>query len=54
VLRETSATSVLVECGFLSNPDDEKLLQDPVHQQKLADGIVKGITEYLKYVQWDG
>jgi N-acetylmuramoyl-L-alanine amidase len=54
VLRETSAPSVLVECGFLSNPDDEKLLQDPAHQQKLADGIVKGITEYLKYVQWDG
>jgi N-acetylmuramoyl-L-alanine amidase len=54
IIRETSSPAVLVECGFLSNPDDEVLLQDPAHQQKLADGIVKGVTGYLKYVEWDG
>ncbi|OQB24645.1 MAG: Germination-specific N-acetylmuramoyl-L-alanine amidase precursor [Firmicutes bacterium ADurb.Bin182] len=54
VLRECSVPSVLIECGFLSNPEDEKLLQDKNHQKKLAEGIVKGITGYLKYLEWDG
>lgn len=48
VIRESTPPSVLVECGFLSNAQDEALLQDPAHQQKLADGIVAGIRAYLE------
>lgn len=47
VLKQGSAPAVLVECGFLSNADDEEKLQDPAYQQKLADGIVAGIVAYF-------
>lgn len=47
VIRESPAPSVLVECGFLSNAEDEALLQDEAHQKKLAQGIVKGVMGYL-------
>ena len=47
VTRIPNAPSVLVECGFLSNPDDEKALQDPAYQEKLADAIADGVTAWL-------
>ena len=47
VIRECPCPAVLVECGFLSNSGDEKALQDPAHQEKLARAIVEGVTEYL-------
>ena len=37
----------IVECGFLSNPEEEKLLQTDEHQEKLAWGIYNGIIEYF-------
>lgn len=48
MIRECSAPAVIVECGFLSNAEDELLLQDPAHQKKLAQGIAAGILEYIK------
>jgi N-acetylmuramoyl-L-alanine amidase len=48
VTRIPSVPSVLVECGFLSNPEDEQNLQDPDYQQKLADGIAEGVMAYLE------
>lgn len=47
MLRETSCPGVIVECGFLSNAEDEKNLQDPEFQAKLADCIYKGVCAYL-------
>ena len=35
--------SVLVECGFLSNPKDDLLLSEPTFCAQLADGIAKGL-----------
>ena len=37
----------IVECGFLSNPEKEKLLQDDNYQSKLAWGIYNGIMDYF-------
>ena len=51
VLRVPLVPSVLVECGFLSNADDERLLMDATHQKKLAMGIAEGIVAYLALVQ---
>ena len=48
VTRIPAVPSVLVECGFLSNPEDERNLQDPAYQQKLADGIAEGVLNYLQ------
>ncbi len=47
VTRIPSVPSVLVECGFLSNPEDEQALQDPDYQQTLADAIADGVIAYL-------
>ena len=38
----------IVECGFLSNEEEENLLQTEEYQQKLAQGIHLGICNYFK------
>lgn len=38
---------VMVEMGFMSNPEEDELLNDPDYQQKLVDGMVQGIADYL-------
>ena len=48
VTRIPAVPSVLIECGFLSNPEDERNLQDPDYQQRLADAIADGILDYLE------
>lgn len=40
--------SILVECGFLSNPVEDRLLASPHYQDKLAQGMTDGITRYLE------
>ena len=37
----------IVECGFLSNPEEEQLLQTDEYQDKLAWGIYNGIADYF-------
>lgn len=46
VLRDIGAPGVLVELGFISNPREERLLNTPAYQEKLARGIVEGIVAY--------
>ncbi len=48
VLRSPDVPSVLVELGFLSNREDEILLNSKAYRQKIADGIVEGITLYFE------
>lgn len=47
IVRESYAPAIIVECGFLSNPQDEIKLSDPSYQAKLAKGIATGILQYL-------
>lgn len=47
VLIGTHMAAVLVEVGFVTNPQEGKLLASSAYQKKLADGIVAGINEYL-------
>lgn len=47
MLECTQAPSLIVECGFLSNPADEALLVSPVWQRKLAESIATGVVAYL-------
>ena len=37
----------IVECGFLSNPEEEKQLLEDNYQDKLAWGIYNGIIDYF-------
>ena len=47
ILNCTQYPSVIAECGFLSNPDDERLLISDDYQNDLAYSIYKGIVGYL-------
>lgn len=47
VLRETVMPSVLVECGFVTNAEECRRLVTPSYQQKLAQGIARGIDRYI-------
>jgi N-acetylmuramoyl-L-alanine amidase len=47
VLRAPDIPSVLVETAFISNPDEEKRLNDPKYQNDLADALVRGIVAYF-------
>ena len=45
--RMTKMPSVIVEIGFISNPGEEKLMLDPVYQNKISWSIYAGIARYL-------
>ena len=47
ILNCSSYPSCIVECGFLSNPEDEKLLLDATYRDELCKKITKGIFAYL-------
>lgn len=39
--------SVLIECGFISNSAEEKLLLDSAYQARLGEAIAQGVMDYL-------
>ena len=43
----TDAPAALIEIGFLSNPEETKLLANDAYQMLIAQGIVSGILAYL-------
>jgi len=47
VLRAPDIPSILVETAFISNPDEERRLNDDAYQQKLAVAMLDGIKGYL-------
>ena len=47
ILNCTNYTSVLIECGFLSNPEEELLLQNENYREKFVYSIYCGIMLYL-------
>ena len=48
VLRETTAPAVLLELGFLSNPQEAARLSTSAYQETLANAIVAGIKSYYE------
>ena len=46
--RPTNPVSILVEVGFMINPDEYAALLLPENQEKYAIGIKNGIVEYFK------
>lgn len=46
MLKCTESPSVIVECGFLSNREDDKLLNDENYRKKIAYAIFKGAVAY--------
>ncbi|MCD8042080.1 MAG: N-acetylmuramoyl-L-alanine amidase [Tannerellaceae bacterium] len=48
VLRETGMPSVLVELGFINNPDDEKFMNSADGQTKLANSLYTAFAKYKR------
>jgi N-acetylmuramoyl-L-alanine amidase len=48
VLIGADMPSILTEISFLSNPADEKMLKQPEHRQRVAEGIYQGVASYLQ------
>lgn len=46
VLNNSGCTAVLIECGFLSNEEDDKLLNSKEYREKLAERIFYGVEEF--------
>ena len=46
-ILQLNVPSVLVECGFISNPAEEKLLLDSAYQVRLAEAIANGVEEFI-------
>lgn len=51
LLSELNIPAVLVECGFLSNEQEEQLLQTDNYQEKIAQGIYNGIIKYFEKIE---
>lgn len=47
ILRLSRAPAVVIAPGFLTSPDDARLLTDPSGQRRIADAIVDGVTDFL-------
>lgn len=47
VLKATQIPAVIIECGFLTNPEEEEKLNNPDYQEKIALAIYLGIKEYF-------
>ena len=47
IIKQVEIPTAIVECGFLSNPEEEQILQQEIYQEKLAWGIYNGIIEYF-------
>ncbi len=51
VLVGATMPAILVELGFLSNPDEEKKLQDPEYRAQLVDALVQAIARYKEVTE---
>lgn len=54
VLKSSDIPSVLIETGFISNPQEEKNLNNTEHQQKIANAIYIAVNDYFTSNPPDG
>ena len=47
VLKSPDIPSILVETAFISNPEEERNLNDDTYQDKLVDSILSGVKKYF-------
>lgn len=48
VLRNTNMPAALVEVGFVTGAEDARLLSDPSFRNRMAEGIARGILQYIQ------
>ena len=47
VLRSPDVPSLLVETGFISNPEEERKLNDNRHRERVAEAVMLGVRDYF-------
>jgi N-acetylmuramoyl-L-alanine amidase len=47
VLKAPDIPSILIETAFISNPEEEKRLNDEAYQEQMAEAILRGIRRYF-------
>ncbi len=47
VLKAPDIPSILVETAFISNPDEERRLNDDAYQEKIARAVLRGVKSYM-------
>ena len=47
VLKAPDIPSILIETAFISNPEEERRLNDEAYQDKMAEAIISGIRKYF-------
>ncbi len=50
LFKTTEQPALLIECGFLSNPNDAANLSSPEYRKKVAFTIYSGLEQYFKEV----
>jgi N-acetylmuramoyl-L-alanine amidase len=48
VLMNTNIPSILAEVGFISNPEEEKLLKKDSYRQSIAEALYQGVKKYVE------
>ena len=48
VIARTSMPAILVETGFVTNPDEAANLNNPSYQKRMAEAIAKGIDQFMR------
>lgn len=51
LMKNAEIPAVIVECGFISNPEEEKLLNDSDYQERVAAAICGGIEKYYRSIE---
>ena len=47
ILRNANMTAIMIRCGFISNPEEEKNFTDEKFLTEYADGLSQGILSYI-------
>ena len=53
VVSKSNSPSVLIELGFLTNPEEAQSLLDPIRQKEVAQKIYRGLALYRKHISMD-
>ena len=53
VLNWSNVPSVLIELGFMTNPEEDEKMQDPDYQVKMVQGLANGIDSYFSSLDDD-
>lgn len=51
MLKCGNSTNVMIECGFLSSPEEEKMLCDDNYQNMLAYAVFDGTSNYINLLR---